>query len=180
MVRSVTGCLQHLHSFAMVPFDVLEEARVRGTYVHDMTVAFDNDDLRVDAVQPIYLPYLAAWQSFLRDYRPIWSAIEQMGYSEAFDFAGTEDRRGTLEGPGCCGDIFGLDIKTAKQSHRVWGLQLAAYRQLAIEKSPRAATHRRATVQLWPDGTYKFTEWREPSDWPAFASLLTLINWSSQ
>jgi hypothetical protein len=62
--------------------------------------------------------------------------------------------------------------------HPVWGLQTSAYRQLLAESDPAWLLARRATVQLKPDGTYKFIEWGNPQDWTTFLSLINLINWS--
>jgi hypothetical protein len=178
VVPSVTQCLDRLHSFAGVPFEVLEAAKERGTYVHAMCELFDMGDLDEPLVPKEYLGYLDAWKRFIDDYEPNWSGIEVRGYSQRFAFAGTEDRHGTLAKklPG----RWGIDIKTSKQPHRVWGLQTAAYRQIRAERDMQAALDRRGTVQLQSTGTYRFLPWDDPADWPVFQALLTVINWSKQ
>ncbi len=178
VVPSVTQCLDRLHSFAGVPFEVLEAAKERGTFVHDMTVAYDHGDLDEARMPMEFVGYLTAWKKFLAAYEPNWQRVERMGYSKLHRFAGTEDRRGTF-GRVYPGATFGLDVKTSAQAHRVWGLQLAAYRQIVVEEDGLAhCLDRRATVQLHPDGRYTFLEWNDPNDWPVFQSLLNLIAWS--
>lgn len=179
VVPSVTQCLDRLHSFAGVPFDVLEAAKKRGSYVHAMCEAYDLDELdeaeNAKVAGGAYVGYLAAWKRFLGDYGPNWTHIEQRGYSGRYQYAGTEDRAGTLSRR--LTGRFGIDIKTSQQAHRVWGLQTAAYRQIRAEKDSLAALDRRATVQLAADGSYQFIPWDDPADWPSFQALLTLIHW---
>lgn len=171
---SVTQVLNHLHDFGMVPADVLAAACERGTAVHLMCEYHDLGDLDPASIGP-YQGYLDAWIAFTKDYRAKWSGIEVREYSERFGFAGTMDRRGTV-----LAVPYIVDVKTSAQPHRVWGMQTAAYRQLSAEKDPKWLLARRATVQLRPDGSYKFLPWDDPQDWPAFQALITLKNWSSK
>jgi len=171
---SVTNCLSHLHSFGLVRKDVLEAACQRGSYVHTLTEYHDQNDLDSESIG-IYAGYLDAWIQFCADHKAVWQGIEVRGYSERYGYAGTYDRAGTLNG-----SPFVVDIKTSQASHPVWGLQLSAYRQLCAEKDPEWMLSRRATVQLRPDGTYKFLEWTDPADWTTFLSLINLINWSQK
>lgn len=181
-VPSVTQLLDCLHSFAGVPVDVLEAAQHRGSYVHAMCELYDGGELDEEANARVsdgaFVGYLEAWKRFLHDYEPNWSGIERRGYSRLYGFAGTMDRDGVLARvrPGA----HVIDIKTAEQSHRVWGLQTAAYRQILMELDPSHAFDQRATVQLAKDGNYRFTPWTDPADWPTFQALITLDNWSRQ
>lgn len=171
---SVTQLLNKLHDFGMVPRDVLDAACARGTFVHLLCQFHDEGDLDDGSVGE-YQGYLDAWKKFCADYKAEWEGIEVQGYSERFGFAGTMDRRGTLNGIRHI-----VDIKTSAAPHRVWGMQTAAYRQISAEENPEWTLARRATVQLRQDGTYKFLQWDDPQDGPAFLSLLTLINWSNK
>ena len=176
VIPSVTQVLGKLHDFSMVPKDILEAACQRGTIVHRLTEFHDQRDLDPASIGD-YWPYLDAWIAFCSDYGVEWEAIEERGYSARYGFAGTLDRRGRLTkiAPG----RWIADVKTAKQLHRVFGMQLAAYRQIVAESDPSWLISRRATVQLFADGTYKFTEWRNPSDWTAFLALIHLTQWSN-
>ena len=174
VVPSVTQCLSKLHDFGMVPKDVLEAACLRGSYVHTLTEYHDQGDLDHSSIGE-YLGYLDAWMQFCADRKAVWSGIEIRGYSERYGFAGTLDRCGTLNG-----GAWVIDIKTSATTHRVWNMQLAAYRQLLVETDPKWALARLGTVQLKPDGTYKLVEWSDPDAWPAFVALITLTNWTSK
>jgi len=180
VVPSVTQLLDRLHSFAGVDPVVLEAAKQRGTYVHRMCEYFDLDELDIGAVPDKYIGYLGAWESFVTDFGARWVGIERRGYSKLFGFAGTMDRDGTLPRRFNPQQRWVVDIKTSQQDHPVWGMQTAAYRQLLTEEDSSYALARRATVQLRPDGNYRFITWDEPSDWPAFLSLITLSNWSTK
>ncbi|WP_114973371.1 hypothetical protein [Rhodoferax ferrireducens] len=170
---SVTAVLSRLHDFGMVPVDVLEAACQRGSYVHKLTEYHDEGDLD-DSSVGTYRGYLDAWIKFCADHKAVWTGIEAQCYSERFGFAGTMDRRGHLANV-----PYIIDIKTSLQPHKVWGMQTAAYRQLSAEEDSLWMLARRATVQLRPDGTYKFIPWDSPQDWPAFQALITLSNWSN-
>lgn len=181
-VPGVTSLLQPIHDFSRVPRDVLEAAQRRGTYVHAMTELYDLGELDEDANAAVadgaYVGYLQAWKRFVAEYEPNWIDIESMGYSLAYGYAGTWDRRGTLgrtrPGPAL------IDIKTSGDPAFAWGVQTAAYRQIAMEREPSAALDLRATVQLHADGTFDFLPWTEPDDWRAFHALLTVHQWRTK
>jgi len=174
VVPSVTQCLGKLHDFGLVRKDILEAACARGSYVHTLTEYHDQNDLDSGSIGT-YAGYLDAWIAFCVDHKAVWEGIEVRGYSERYGFAGTWDRHGTLNGA-----RYVVDVKTSQASHPVWGLQLSAYRQLCAEQDSSWMLARRATVQLRPDGTYKFIEWSDPADWPTFLALITLINWNQK
>ncbi len=167
VIPSVTQLLGKLHSFAGVPEDVLEAARERGTAVHKATQYFDEDDLDEEKLDPQTAGYLAGWKSFVADSRVKFTAIEAMGSHPLHRYAGTVDRIGVIASLDWI-----IDIKTAAASHPVWDLQSSAYAHLFGKPSAK-----RGTVQLRPDGKYKFCEWKDPAAWPTFLSLVTLFNW---
>jgi len=172
---SVTQVISRLSSFGMVPPDVLAAAQERGTAVHTLTQYNDEDDLDMASVDPAYSLYLSAWIKFCTQHRTDWRGIEYQSYSPRFGYAGTMDRYGHLNG-----QPYVIDIKTGAQSHKVWGMQTAAYRQLLAENIGHEwMLARRATVQLRHDGAYKLIAWDDPSDWSAFLALITLTNWSN-
>lgn len=179
VVPSVTQLLDKFGRFAGVPESVLEAARSRGTYAHALCEAKDLDDLDEARVPDEYRGYLAAWQSFLSSHRPNWEAIEERGYSQALHVAGTLDRRGTLEKWGPKQKVI-LDIKTGEQAHPVFGLQLAAYRAIVMERDAAYALARRITVQLANDGRFKLTEWTAPDDFAVFAALARVFHWGAR
>lgn len=175
VVPSVTQLLDKHHSFDGVPRDVMDEAKRRGTYVHDLCDADDSDDLDEEGGE--FWSYLEAWRRFSADYGANWSFIETRMFSKTFGFAGTLDRAGFLEAKFGVTTRWVVDIKTSEATHRTWGPQIAAYRQQLSEIDPMWILARRASVRLRVDGTYRFDEWTNKLDWPFFQACLTQRNW---
>lgn len=177
-VPSVTQLLDPMTDWGMVDPEIMEHARQRGTAVHQLCQFHDEKDLDPTSVGS-YGGYLAAWVNWQRDYGATFLAIEERGYSPIYRFAGTPDREAVLNHRVYKGEWV-IDIKTAGVAHRVWGMQTAAYRHLISLKRPNWLFARRATVQLFDFGEYKFLPWDDPDDWPAFQALLTLTAWSKK
>lgn len=179
VVPGVTSLLKPIHDFSGVPADVLRNAQERGTYVHRMTELYDLGQLdeaaNAEVADGLYARYLIGWKKFLGDHEPNWSEIEEMGYSKLYGYCGTWDRAGRL-GKRRAGRWL-IDIKTSIEPADAWGVQVAAYRQLRMEKDPQSALDRRGTVQLNADGTYELIEWTKPDEWDCFHALLTLHRW---
>lgn len=179
VVPSVTQVLDScLNSFAFVAENLLEAARDRGTYVHQLCELSDLGELDDDAERDgEHWKRLLAWRKFCSDYGANWSAIETRGYSARFGYAGTVDRRGKLERHTGTRQWI-IDIKSSASKSKSWGMQLAAYRQIATEEDVMSwALARRGTVQLLENGNYVFEEFTNPKDWDAFASILTILDW---
>lgn len=174
-VPSVTQLLEGLHSFAGVPWDVLEAAKERGTAVHLATQYYDEDDLDEATLTPQVAGYLEGWKKFVRDCKPKWLAIEQPVYHPLLRYAGTPDRFCNMTVKGVDIENAQADVKTALDSHPCWGVQTMAYNHAA--GSPGS---RRFTVQLRPDGGYRLLEWTDAQDWPVFVSLTTLRTWKTR
>lgn len=179
VVPSATQVLQCAARFDFITDEQLEAAQLRGTYVHELTHYDDLGDLD-DEVEKDgeHWPRLLAWRAFCRDFGANWSGIEEVRYSELYGFAGTLDRRGTLEKMGS--DKWIIDVKSSVAKSDLWGLQLAAYKQLVMEQHRDWALCRRASVRLLENGTYKFDEFTGRGDWKVFAAMLTLNQWKVQ
>lgn len=177
VVPSVTQLLGWATNFGFLSEEDLQAAQDRGTYVHKLTEFDDLGELDEEAERDgAHWKRLLAWRKFCADYGANWESIEEMGYSERYGFAGTLDRSGKLERK------FGdrpwiIDVKSSASTSRVWGLQTAAYRQIKAERDAKWALAGRAAVRLLADGTYRFDEFKDPRDWPAFAAIMTLNNW---
>ena len=177
VVPGVTSLLDELHSFAGVPWEVLEAARHRGSDVHLACQLYDENDLDEDRLQARQLGvfgYLTGWKKFLHDCQPNWVAIEEPVFHEGQGYAGTPDRFGELVYKGRRLPMAQVDIKTAVASHPIWGVQTAAYNEASGYRAPRF------TCQLAPDGTYRLIEWTDPADWPIFLSLLNVHHWKAK
>lgn len=87
---------------------ILEMASRRGTAVHEATEMIDLDG--EPDIDPEIEPYINAYLDFLLDYAPQWEFIEHIGYcnyNHDFEFCGTVDRAGMVNG-----ERWILDIKT--------------------------------------------------------------------
>lgn len=179
VVPSVTQLLSCASSFGFLSPEDLMAAQDRGTYIHAMCEADDLEDLDEEVERTReHWPRLLAWRQFCQDFGANWELIEGMSHSKRFGYAGTLDRAGRLEkhsGEQC----WIIDIKSSMSKSRVWGLQLAAYRQMLSEHNMQWALARRACVRLLADGTYRFDEFKSPKDWPAFQSIITLTDWKN-
>lgn len=176
VVPGITSLLAWACQFGFITAEELEAARDRGTYTHSLCELDDLDDLDEAAESSgEFWPRLLAWRRWRLEYGANWEAIEQMGYSQRYGYAGRPDRRGMLARFG--NERWIVEIKTAERPSRVWGLQLAAQKQLAIEEDMAWVTARRATVQLNASGQALFHEWKDPYDWAAFAAIITLMHW---
>jgi len=180
VVPGITSLLASLQSFASVPPDVLEAAQERGTDTHNACQFYDEDDIdEVDllASQPDTWARLQGWKRFLLDCQPNWSLIEEPVYHGALRYAGRPDRIGELTLAGIVVPNSVVEIKTSATKHPVWGVQTMAQAKAAGLPD----TARRFTVQLLVGadglGTYKLEEWKDPTDWPVFVSLVTLNQW---
>lgn len=124
----------------------VEGARARGTAVHELCEAYDYGVL--DEVPGELAGYVQAWAAFCRDYRPKWLYIEHQMYSKAFEFAGTCDRIGIIDGKQTI-----VDIKTTASMDRASKVSLAAqlYGYYVLYDNCAEAA---MGVQLKKDGSY--------------------------
>lgn len=167
VVPGVTSVLSPLTDFSRVPPNVLEAASQFGKAVHRACELDDLCELDEAALDASLVPYLQAWRQFCADHSVEWEQIEEPAYNAAMRYAGTPDRFGLVKGVHTV-----VDIKSTAQLYPAVGPQLAAYAQAL--KAPHAS---RLAVQLKADGTYVAKPYTDPTDWPVFASLLTLRNW---
>lgn len=124
-----------------------EESRIRGTAVHEAVFYDIHNDLHVDSLHPVIEPYVRAWFAFKKDSR--FSAIKELceirQWHPLYDYCGTPDIVGVLNGRIWLVDIKTGDCPTARY-------QTAAYREFP---RIRALSPRRASLRLYPNGTYK-------------------------
>lgn len=178
---SVTQVLTRCHSFGFLKADVLEAAQDRGTYVHSLCEADDLNDLNEDAERGgEFFGYLLGWRKFVAAFKPNFAAIEVPMYSTGIEIAGTPDRLcGCLESINT-NDQWILDIKSSTSKHKVWGMQLAAYRRIAQDHmGSRWLFARRASVRLTAEGSFHFDEYASKKDLGAFLGLVQLLDWET-
>ena len=165
LVPSVTQVLRPLSDLDAVDPDVLRRAQAFGTAVHLACELDDQGILNERALDPALAPYLAGWREFMREHGCQWDGIELRVIHKTMRYAGTLDRRGTVGG-----HLSYVDIKSGSSLYPSVGPQLAAY---AAADCGVPGARRRYAVRLFPDG-YELKEYTSRSDWPVFASLITL------
>ena len=141
-----------------------DDAAQRGTYIHKACALMDDGQL--GAVDPTYAPYVAAYETFLRDVKPEWAYIEHRVCDPVRGYAGTLDRLGFLQGQWAI-----VDLKSGGPApwHRV---QLAAYARLM----PHATGIKPARFGLYlrKDGTYRLEPFTDRTDEATFFAALTI------
>jgi hypothetical protein len=172
-VPSVTQVLKPLYDFSRVDPAMLQAKAALGTAVHLACELLDNDDLDEEsedgraALEPL-AGYLAGYKKFKSDKKPVVLENETRLFHPVHRYAGTIDRRFELEG-----DVWDVDLKSTVAMSPIVGLQTAAYTEM-FKASGRTARARRGALQLFPDGKYKLWEFKDPSDFSVFLSLLTV------
>lgn len=173
VIPSVTQILKPLYSFHGVHPDVLAAKAALGTAVHRACELLDNDDLDQETEEgraglaPI-AGYLAGYVKFKAEVRPVVLENETRLYHPAHMYAGTIDRRYTINR-----DLWDIDLKSTVAMSPIVGLQTAAYSELFRAQGDRRKP-RRGALQLFPDGKYKLWEFKEPNDLAVFLSLLNV------
>lgn len=168
--------------FSMVPPAALEAKRAFGTAVHLACELDDLGELEDDATDPRVMGCVQAWRSFKAATSAQIVLNEQRLYHPVMRFAGQVDRTAFLmnmawRGADSTGAPWALDLKTSDQPHPSYGVQLAGYLMLLNgqpDEGVMPSNTRRATVHLFEDGTYRFHEYKDPSDEATFIACLTL------
>jgi hypothetical protein len=99
-------------------------AKERGTLIHKITQLFESGDgfNIFDVEDYSLLPYLEHYQAIKDILNPTYTGIEQLVFNDKLFYAGTLDRKGTIDGI-----PFIADIKTGSTIPSFSNLQTAAY-----------------------------------------------------
>ena len=153
IVPSVTEILEHITAvgYGKVNPSILEEAKERGTAVHELTEAIDLG-FPPEYIDPALEGYAVAYLKFLEDYDVEWDYIEHRFYEPKMGFCGTIDRVGMIDGVPCVLDIKTTSSPSVDQKIAVC-CQTAAY-SLGIEDEYNHYIDRFA-LYLHKDGTYE-------------------------
>jgi len=166
---SVTTILDSLNDFSFVDKDLLARAAHFGSAVHRATELYDLNQLDFDYLAPELMPYLEAWDNFMRDYKPEILSIEQR-VASMYGYAGTLDRYVSINKVRTI-----IDIKSGTVVPKYTGLQLAAYEQAVKEGG--GDVKQRLVVHLMPF-KYKVLPYTNKTDFITFKSALNLYKWS--
>lgn len=161
--------------FSMVPFDILEHARNRGSLVHEACAIIDRgESLDEMEIPEECVPYVDAWLLFCSEMKyvpdPDW--IEQPMIVELFGH-----RVGMM--PDSVGTINGIltviERKATASKHPAWGLQTAGY-YLGLQRVGLQVRGRMA-VQLQKTGKYKLDPHDDLSDLDSFGDIYRSAAW---
>lgn len=176
VVPSVTTILKAVTDLDGINPHILAYAADRGTAVHYACELYDLDDLDWSSLSDELVPYVEAWVDFRAStgFKP--ERIESRVFHPGLFYAGTLDRTGVLYD-----ERSVIDIKTTATMYPWVGLQTAAYQEALHASEPEAPRHtKRYAVQLKNDGKWKLHEYKDPTDWPTFIALCTVLNWSNK
>lgn len=165
---SVTQVLEPLQHLQGIPWAVLEEARERGTHVHEACHLLNQDDLDETALDARLARYVGSYKRFLSETGFVITASECRVFHRQMSYAGTADFFGTFRNT-----TWVVDIKSGVIPSTV-GAQTAAYQQAATER-PR----RRACLQL-SETDYRFVECKDLSDFSLFTSALNIFRFNQK
>lgn len=172
-VPSVTQVLAPMNDYSMVPFDILEAARIFGQHVHEAVDLFNRGTLDLTWLDLPLVPFVSAWSKFLEESGAVVIASEMPVAHERLGYAGTPDlvlvrgKRRRFVVP---------DVKATAVIPPTVGLQTAAYAK-AYASMHDVLEPERYCIHLRDDGTYRCDKRTDPSDWPYFQSALNCHLW---
>lgn len=175
---SVSAIKNQFTDWSKVPQDLLGRAQGFGTAVHKVCEVIDNCGTFKKPYDAALQPYVDQWIQWLSDNKVELIAVELMLHSPLYNFCGTIDRMGIIDGR-----VFTIDIKTSTTVKADVRLQTAGYEQLWNENiysfgtDDKYKSAGRKVVQL--TGTGKAVEHNagDHTDWPAFQNLAQFLRW---
>ena len=173
-VPRVTEILKLTTNFGMLPHNITENARDRGTNVHTITEYYDAGTLDVFSVAVEYQPFLDAWIKFKAEVKCEIISMEKIIYHDKLNYAGRFDRIVKIGKK-----VYVLDIKTGACIYRETALQVEAYRQALLRMNDYSSDVGRCAVLLKDDASYifdRFDKRDSDSDFFIFKSYLTVYN----
>lgn len=168
-VLSDTGLSE---DFGAIPDIDMDWYGDRGTKIHLACHLYDLDDLVMESVHPEIKGYLDAYINAKHTLSFTTLQSEKQVIDLRRKYAGTLDKEVLFLGgdyhkiPG--GEKAVIDLKSG-QPHISHGYQLAAYAQAL-----NCPTHARYGLYLRKDGTFKFKQYTELSDFTVFNSALNV------
>lgn len=167
-VPSVTEVLEiaGVCSLPDVPSSLLEHKRRIGSEVHQWLEMIDRGMIESTDCDDGVVPYVAAYEKFLKEAGWQIIACEQAVVNETYRYAGTLDRvLGASKGRRAL-----VDIKTGEAAPWV-GLQTAGYELCLKEPHYRYALHLRA------DRTYRLIQYSDPADKHDFLACVRVAHY---
>ena len=155
VVPSVTEILEHITApgYGKVNPSILDEAKERGTAVHELTEEIDLG-FPPEYIDPAIEGYALAYLKFLEDYDVEWDYIEHQFYEPKMGFCGTIDRVGKIDGADAVLDIKTTSAPSADQKIAVC-IQTAAYASAMCGRGYFHDEYETYALYLHNDGSYE-------------------------
>lgn len=154
-----------------------DEAARRGTAVHLLTQYVDEGDLDLASIDARLVPYANAWERFKADTGFATAHEPELPVaSVALGYGTRIDRVGTIAKTAADRRIV-LNLKTG--SAQPWHAIQVAGEAIAYSETygVRLGLLERATVQLKPDGTYRFNRYEDRRDYDVWRGVAMLAAW---
>lgn len=174
-VANVTRILGDLTSYAMVDPDKLEIARQKGVAVHKMVELWASDSLDLSALPEWMLPVWDKWLEFVAHTRFEVIRSEYRVFHPSFQYAGTLDLFGKING-----DVAFIDIKRSFLAGPVIGLQLAAYLEAYCAQEKEGKGAKRYALKLNENTPLRLEEFSNKNDFNVFTACLIRHKWKEQ
>lgn len=167
--RELDGCTTTFKAVGLIDVSqYTEEARQRGSYVHDMVHMDLERDLAEETVDPALFGYLLAARAYLQESDIEVLTVERPLADPVRGIAGRPDvigkRRGRYVIP---------DWKTGRWE-RWHGFQGAWYEHLARVNGLVSGLVEREAIYLSADGTYTRYPFTDRADWPIAQAAITV------
>lgn len=145
----------------------------RGTAVHQACEIYDAGEISLYDVPPELRGYVDAYAGFSRQHGFEPTVIEKPMGHPIFQFGGTPDRAGWCE---LLQAHVVLELKQCELGDWI-AFQLAGQKLLLQYHFPETRWERELAVRLFPDGTWKVREYREPRARGLFLAAVAIANY---
>jgi hypothetical protein len=165
----------YLHTLtgSVITKEIMDNASEIGSAIHKgMFYLLTGQGLNWDSLNPVLKPALKQGEQWIKDYSPQWELCEKSLYSNRYDYAGTLDFFGVVQGLKK-GHKALIDHATGMYGGK--GQQTAAYETLVREETGFRGIIDRFVLQLPRDGgDYKFVPMTDKTDFQRFLMKLQL------
>lgn len=176
VIPSVTQVLTlaGISDVSMIPWNVLEKARLVGEFVHTAAQYLDEGDLDLETIDKSIVGYLVGYQQFKEEhsFRPSKIEHRMVGEFEGMAYGMCLDRLGWLKN--ASGDDYEvlLDLKTSSRPSASWAIQTAAYADGYNYDGARMVVH------LSKEGKYKILPHNDDErDFSVWRAALRVAYW---
>lgn len=163
--------LAGLSSYKGITDGRLNDARIKGNYIHKGTSLLDQGTLDLNTIDEAIRPYIECWKMFVHGNGVEMLHNETKMYSQKLMIAGTMDRICKFENK-----LWVLDIKTGEEIKPETRLQLAAYQIIANEYL-KINIKSRIVVRLTKTIPH-IEKYGDESDQYDFMAVLRCVRWS--